>query len=90
MEKVLNDPSTGIRPGRFPKPGVTITRSYQCESPRIVADSTQTDSLLIDSTLNAPDGELPSAENTTGTGNSLPVKTSTEPNPKPSKKDQQK
>lgn len=91
MEKVLNDPSTGIRPGRFPKAGVKITRSYQCESPRIVSDSTQTDSLLIDSTLNAPmDGELPSGENTTGTGNSLPVKTSTEPNAKPSKKDQLK
>ena len=89
MEKVLNDPSTGIRPGRFPKAGVKITRSYQCESPRILADSTQTDSLLIDSTLNTPvDGELPSGENTTGTGNSLPVKTSTEPNAKPSKKDQ--
>ncbi|MEY3678911.1 MAG: hypothetical protein RI924_1052 [Bacteroidota bacterium] len=91
MEKVLNDPSTGIKPGRFPKPGVPITRSYQCESPRIMADSTQTDSLLIDSTLSAPaEGELPTTENTTGTPSNNPVKipVDSKTENKPKKKDQ--
>ncbi len=62
MEKVLNDPATGIKPGRFPKPEVTITRAYQCESPRIVADTTQIDSALLDSTLTIPLEENQPAE----------------------------
>ncbi|MFM6976905.1 MAG: transglycosylase domain-containing protein, partial [Sphingobacteriaceae bacterium] len=59
MEKVLNDPNSGITPGPFPKPGVTITRSYQCESPRIKADTTKTDSSVIDSTLQTPVEDSP-------------------------------
>ena len=72
MEKVLKDPSTGITPGPFPKPGVTITRSYQCESPRILADSTQVDSTAIDTTLVAPAEEEnpePEKDQNTNSGN---------------------
>lgn len=94
MEKVLNDPKTGIKPGRFPKPEVTITRAYQCESPRIVADTTQTDSGLVDSTLAPPLDENPPAEQNTSTVNSSAIKPPAEikvlpkkENTKPSKKD---
>ncbi|HYK77467.1 MAG TPA: transglycosylase domain-containing protein [Daejeonella sp.] len=53
MEKVYRDPSTGITQGPFPKPGVTITRNYQCVTPRII-DTLQVDSTLLDSTLHMP------------------------------------
>jgi hypothetical protein len=68
MEKVLNDPATGITFGPFPKTTVPITHSYQCESPRIVADSTKTDSTAGDSVISAPEA-IPSSgdENTSGT-----------------------
>jgi penicillin-binding protein 1A len=68
MEKVLNDPATGITFGTFPKATVPITRSYQCESPRIVADSTKTDSTTGDTLITTPE-EIPSSgeENTAGT-----------------------
>lgn len=49
MEKVYRDPSTGITLGPFPKPGVEITRTYNCPTPRYVVDSLQTDSLTLDS-----------------------------------------
>lgn len=51
MEKVYKDPSTGISLGPFPKPGVKITRTYNCPTPRVVVDSLVTDSLTLDSTL---------------------------------------
>jgi penicillin-binding protein 1A len=68
MEKVLNDPATGITFGTFPKATVPITRSYQCESPRIVADSTKTDSTAGDTVITNTE-EIPSSgeENTSGT-----------------------
>lgn len=52
MEKVYKDPSTGITMGPFPKPDVEITRTYICPSPRIIIDTTQVDSLSMDSLIN--------------------------------------
>jgi penicillin-binding protein 1A len=49
MEKVYKDKSLGISQGPFPKPGVKITRVYQCETPRYSSDTTSVDSLSIDS-----------------------------------------
>ena len=54
MEKVYKDKSLGITQGPFPKPGVKITREYQCETPRYASDTTSIDSLLTDS-LYIPD-----------------------------------
>jgi penicillin-binding protein 1A len=44
MEKVYADPKSGYTYGAFPKPWVKITKPYNCPSPRIVADTTKTDS----------------------------------------------
>ncbi|GAA3986952.1 transglycosylase domain-containing protein [Mucilaginibacter dorajii] len=44
MEKVYADPKSGYTYGNFPKPWVKITKSYQCPSPHIAADTTATDS----------------------------------------------
>jgi len=49
MEKVYLDPSSGYTYGPFPKATVPITRTINCPSPRIVADTAKTDSLAIDS-----------------------------------------
>lgn len=49
MEKVYADPKSGYTFGRFPKPGVKITTQYICPSPRIIQDTTATDSLETDS-----------------------------------------
>ncbi len=52
MEKVYKDPSTGITLGPFPKPGVKITREYNCVTPNYepeIIDSIQVDSLQFDS-----------------------------------------
>ncbi|CAN5409285.1 transglycosylase domain-containing protein [soil metagenome] len=45
MEKVYADPKSGYTYGAFPKPWVKITKTYDCPSPRIKADSLSTDSL---------------------------------------------
>ncbi len=45
MEKVYADPKSGYTPGPFPKPWTKITKSYNCPSPHIPADSLATDSL---------------------------------------------
>ncbi|PWS33573.1 transglycosylase domain-containing protein [Pedobacter paludis] len=50
MEKVYLDPSTGYTYGPFPKSTVPITRIINCPSPQIVADTSSTDSVLVDST----------------------------------------
>ena len=50
MEKVYKDPSSGYKEGRFPKSTVKITREIDCPAPRIVVDTTATDSLAVDST----------------------------------------
>lgn len=68
MEKVLNDPASGYTFGAFPKASVPITRSYQCESPRIVADTTKTDSVQVDSNTVVPEEEIPSGGDENGTG----------------------
>jgi len=47
MEKVYADPKSGYTYGPFPKPWVKITKPYDCPSPRIKADTTVTDSLLM-------------------------------------------
>ncbi|MDN5284842.1 MAG: penicillin-binding protein [Mucilaginibacter sp.] len=44
MEKVYADTKLGYTYGAFPKPWVKITKQYNCPSPRIVADTTSTDS----------------------------------------------
>ncbi len=49
MERVYRDPTTGITQGRFPKPGVEITRKYQCESPHLEKDTSSVDSSFTDS-----------------------------------------
>ena len=52
MEKVYRDPSLGITLGPFPKPGVDITKKYNCVTPQYesdLTDTTQVDSLLFDS-----------------------------------------
>ncbi|WP_411272803.1 transglycosylase domain-containing protein [Daejeonella sp.] len=51
MEKVYKDPSLGITLGPFPKPSVTITRIYQCPTPRYDEDSSAVDSSYVDSLL---------------------------------------
>jgi penicillin-binding protein 1A len=45
---VYRDKSLGISQGPFPKPGVKITREYQCVSPRFSRDTSFVDSLIID------------------------------------------
>jgi penicillin-binding protein 1A len=54
MEKVYHDPSTGYTYGHFPKPGVEITRKYDCPSPNFKTDTLSSDSTLADS-LNRPE-----------------------------------
>jgi len=49
MEKVYADPNSGYTWGPFPKPWVTITKSYNCPSPRIDTDT----GVLVTDTLNA-------------------------------------
>jgi len=46
MQKVYADPKSGYTYGAFPKPWVKITKSYDCPSPHIETDTTETDSLL--------------------------------------------
>ncbi|HMG09124.1 MAG TPA: transglycosylase domain-containing protein [Mucilaginibacter sp.] len=62
MEKVYADSKSGYTYGAFPKPWVKITKQYNCPSPRIVADTTSTDSVSnpIDTT-----GVLPVPATTT-------------------------
>lgn len=65
MEKVYRDPSTGITFGRFPKPGVKITRDYQCVTPAYMLDTAITDSLLDDSLFLVPFEEQAPADTAT-------------------------
>jgi len=47
MEKLYHDPNSGYTYGPLPQPTVTITRKYNCPSPRIsLPDSTKTDSII--------------------------------------------
>jgi penicillin-binding protein 1A len=48
MEKVYHDPTSGYTYGHFPKPGVTITRKYDCPSPGFLTDTLNMDSLMVD------------------------------------------
>jgi penicillin-binding protein 1A len=50
MEKVYKDPGTGYTLGPFPKAKVKITREINCPTPRYEVDTTQNDSLAVDST----------------------------------------
>jgi penicillin-binding protein 1A len=50
MEKVYRDKTLGITQGPFPKPGVKITREYQCITPRYTRDTSFVDSVIVDST----------------------------------------
>jgi len=49
MEKVYHDESTGYTYGPFPKPTVKINMTYNCPTPRYVADTTTQDSIIVDS-----------------------------------------
>lgn len=49
MEKVYKDPSLGLKPGPFPKPGVSITRKYDCPTPRYEVDTVSIDTVYSDS-----------------------------------------
>jgi penicillin-binding protein 1A len=60
MEKVYKDPTTGYTMGPFPKSKVKITRDINCPSPRFEVDTTENDSLLVDSS----DFEVPAIEET--------------------------
>lgn len=60
MEKVYKDPTTGYTMGPFPKSKVKITRDINCPSPRFEVDTTENDSLLVDSS----DFEVPPIEET--------------------------
>jgi penicillin-binding protein 1A len=65
MEKVYADPKSGYTPGPFPKPWVKITKEYDCPSPRISADTTETDSLgdtPADTTVTVPAVKTPSQD----------------------------
>jgi len=60
MEKVYDDPKSGYKRGPFPKPWSKITKTYDCPTPRIKADTTRTDSIAapIDTTsITLPDIE---------------------------------
>ncbi len=61
MQKVLMDPKSGYTFGRFPKPGVKITKSYDCPSPRI-----DTDSLAKDTTYFGPADSIKAMKDTSG------------------------
>lgn len=65
MEKVYADPKSGYTYGPFPKPWSKITKSYQCPSPHIVADTTETDSTSnpIDTTNVIPPPATTTPEN---------------------------
>ena len=73
MEKVYQDVSLGIKPGPFPKPGVKITREYQCVTVYSRPDTTGIDSAFIDSLyipFESPDSaEVPA----------LPIRSNTSP-----------
>ena len=49
MEKVYQDPSSGYTYGPFPKATVKINIKYNCPTPRYVPDTTETDSIQVDS-----------------------------------------
>jgi penicillin-binding protein 1A len=46
MQRVYTDPKSGYTYGPFPKPWVTITKKYDCPSPRIRTDTGTKDSLI--------------------------------------------
>ncbi|MCC8425851.1 penicillin-binding protein 1A [Mucilaginibacter sp. UR6-11] len=60
MERVYADKESGYTYGPFPKPWTKITKSYDCPSPRISADTTATDSLEmpVDTLNNTPPPDL--------------------------------
>ncbi len=62
MQKVYGDPTTGYTYGRFPKPGVDITRDYDCTTAWSKRDTTDADSLQFDSLklLDLPQSSLDS------------------------------
>lgn len=57
MEKVYKDKSTGYSEGRFPKPDIEITLTYNCPSPQIFKDTLTIDSLITDSLSEPLPGE---------------------------------
>ncbi|HEY0244263.1 MAG TPA: penicillin-binding protein, partial [Mucilaginibacter sp.] len=47
MQRVYADPNSGYTYGPFPKPWSKITKEYMCPSPRLSADTAETDSLSM-------------------------------------------
>ncbi|MCD0489037.1 penicillin-binding protein [Pedobacter sp. MC2016-14] len=78
MEKVYHDPNSGYTYGPFPKAKVKITRTINCPSPRIVEDTTATDSTAIDSlSIDLPEtGDVQQAAPTTDVQKTEDKKTS--------------
>jgi penicillin-binding protein 1A len=74
MEKVYKDASLGIKPGPFPKPGVKITRKYQCVTVYSKPDTAAIDSAFIDS-LYIPFESIDSVEIP-----ALPIRSNVSPN----------
>lgn len=66
MEKVYADPKLPYKWGMYPKPWVKITKEYNCPSPHISTDTTETDSLKspIDTTGKVPVEQAPTPDNT--------------------------
>ncbi len=66
MEKVYRDPALNITLGPFPKPSVTISREYQCPTPRYEVDTLAVDSMFLDSLvipdINSDSALLPAPE----------------------------
>jgi penicillin-binding protein 1A len=65
MEKVYADRKSGYTWGPFPKPWVKITKEYNCPSPHIDTDTTETDSLAdpLDTTKMPPTTVTPTPDN---------------------------
>ena len=85
MEKVYQDPKSGITFGPFPKPEVEITMEYNCVTPQYEfakSDTVAIDSLLIDSLI-VPVEPLDSVELEIPEPETEQVKTSTQPKDKP-------
>lgn len=68
MERVYADPNSGYTWGQFPKPWVTITKDYNCPSPRMPIDSGVVDS----SWMPADTAALKPKEPAEGTGTETP------------------
>lgn len=61
MEELYKRPELGVTFGKFPEPGVSISKAYQCPSPRIQIqrDTLSTDDMEVFEFDNQPDIQVP-------------------------------